>query len=127
LGGQCSPAGLGDREGGKDFAGNGAIPVCRKEWQIQQLGKPQYWELAENKRENPLQVIDSQRVSGGLVGIDQEVVTLRGPLRHNSGPGTTYVGRSDLQLDQANSPFVQNVVGYRHARFRVPEVLERPL
>jgi len=36
-------------------------------------------------RENPLQVVDSQRVSGGLVGIDQEVVTLRGPF------GTTRV------------------------------------
>jgi hypothetical protein len=97
------------------------------EQQIREVGKPPHLEAAENKRENPLQVVDSQRVSGGPFGIDQEVVTLRGPLRHNSGPGTTYAGRSDLQLDQANSPFVQNVVGYRLARFRVPEVLERPL
>ena len=41
--------------------------------------------------------------SGGLVDIDQEVVTLRGPFGTIPGPDTTTAGRSDSLIRQPNS------------------------
>jgi hypothetical protein len=49
-------------------------------------------EPADNKTENPLQVDNSQRVPGGLFGIDQEVVTLRGLSRQLPGLGLDCLG-----------------------------------
>ena len=51
-------------------------------------------EPSEEQTENPLQVADSQRVPGGLFGIDQEVVTLRGLSRQLPGQGFKAQDRS---------------------------------
>src|ERR1700686_5523809 len=42
------------------------------------------WELSDNKQQTGLKSLKTQAPSGGLFGIDQEVVTLRG-LYGNSG------------------------------------------
>jgi hypothetical protein len=45
-----------------------------------------------NKQQMGLKSLKTQAPSGGLVDIDQEVVTLRGPFGTIPGSGTTFAG-----------------------------------
>jgi hypothetical protein len=49
-------------------------------------------EPSDNKQQTGLKSLKTQAPSGGLVDIDQEVVTLRGPFGTIPGSGTTDTG-----------------------------------
>jgi len=51
------------------------------------------WEPSDNKQQTGLKSLKTQAPSGGLFGIDQEVVTLRGLSRQLPGSGTEALGR----------------------------------